>query len=134
MRICIIDMDMPKECMRCPLREEHYGYWCLADKNHRDVPDCGRPSWCPVHEAVPYYASPESFFSLFYMIANKGYQLTVGADLLGEFAVTVQSGNRRNCSRLEKRDYIAPAEYDYLLYTRIRQLYEDMLKAEEQPT
>lgn len=52
MSVLIREMDMPGDCIKCPLCLFADGYWkCLADRSHADFGGTCRPQNCPLVEA-----------------------------------------------------------------------------------
>ena len=50
-----IDMEMPKDCLKCPFCLFADGYWkCLVDGSHADFGDTCRPQNCPLALVPPH--------------------------------------------------------------------------------
>lgn len=47
-----VEMDMPSGCDKCRFQDDFYCYAC-AD-GLPDVPDTGRPGWCPLIDLSQY--------------------------------------------------------------------------------
>lgn len=50
MPVIITNMDMPKGCYECPLREDHgwEGDWCAVSEGCDLIGETTRPSYCPL--------------------------------------------------------------------------------------
>ena len=58
MGVYIPDMEMPKDCIRCPLCQFSEGHWkCLADGSHADFGGTCRPQNCPLISVQPHDAA-----------------------------------------------------------------------------
>lgn len=50
-----INMEMPKDCLKCPFCLFADGYWkCLVDGSHADFGGTCRPSLCPLIPVPPH--------------------------------------------------------------------------------
>ena len=96
----LIDMDMPKNCNECQLRDfgdGHQDVWCSYKREPIDEKETGekRPEWCPLKDTS----------GIFNMLKEQGRrieELEIDRDIL------VQDINFHNCNTCKRQCEIRP--------------------------